>query len=165
MVAEEEIFNGVAKLWRRAEKELGFKRLTANEYLTSILGAYKLAIGETAEVMKALGIWDECAKCGRSLKGSCCAPEVASWYDLETLIINILMGCTFPSSPFYKGHCLFLGEKGCLLKARHYYCVHFLCPEIQNNLTTDQKETLMKVIGKELLLGSKVISCLVLLMR
>lgn len=153
----------VRDLWLKAEEklELNKDRLLSDENFKLTLRAYELAIKETSEAMKGFGVWDECAECGKSPKGSCCAPEVACWYDIETFMINILMGCNLPSSSFYPDHCLFLGEKGCVLKARHYYCVHFLCPAVQNKLGQKSKEILMKIIGKELFLGSKAISLIV----
>ncbi|MCX7821914.1 MAG: hypothetical protein N2260_00535 [Syntrophobacterales bacterium] len=165
MVTEEYIIGHVKKLWKEAEERLESKRegLFSNKDFAFTFRSYELAIEETAKAMEAFGVWDECARCGSSPKGSCCAPEVASWYDIETLMVNILMRCTLPSRPFYPNHCLFLGERGCLLKARHYYCVHFLCPEIEGMLGPSKKELLRKIIGEELFWGSKVISNLLIL--
>ncbi len=124
----------------------------------SALRDYEKSIEETAFWMKKLKIWEECAICGNSPKGSCCAPEVALWYDLETIVINILMGCKIPPSPYKRDHCFFLGEKGCLLKARHYYCVTFLCPPLANKLSPQEKGDLYKVIGREIGEGSRLIA-------
>lgn len=150
----------IRERWLEAEKRLATVKgeLISNRDFLSLLNSYEESIAGTARAMKSLGVWDECARCGKSPGGSCCAPEVASWYDVETFMINILMGCEFPPHPFYHGHCIFLGEKGCILKARHYYCVHFLCPQIQDMLGANNKDLLMKIVGKEIFLGSKVIS-------
>jgi hypothetical protein len=163
MVAKSSIPEEVKERWLEAEYKLSAikDKLASKQDFANLLSAYEKSISETAAAMKALGVWDKCARCGKSSSGSCCAPEVASWYDVETLMINILMGCELPSDPFYSGHCLFLGEKGCVLKARHYFCVHFLCPKIQDLLGQHNKNILMKTVGNEILWGSKVLSYIV----
>jgi hypothetical protein len=158
-----EIVKKVESRWLRACELVSLLKkddATFPEKFRNLIKDYDSAINETAAAMRRLGVWDECARCGRSAKGSCCAPEVALWYDVETLAINVLMGCDFPSSPFYPDHCLFLGEKGCLLRARHYFCVHFLCPTLEQKLGSETKNFLLKTVGKELLIGSEVISWL-----
>jgi len=158
-----ELIKKVESRWFRACELVSLLKkdnITLLEKFWNLIKDYDSAINETATAMIRLGVWDECARCGRSSKGSCCAPEVALWYDIETLAINVLMGCDLPLFPFYSDHCLFLGEKGCLLKARHYFCVHFLCPTLEQKLNSESKLFLLKTIGKELFIGSKVISWL-----
>ncbi|MEJ5299432.1 MAG: hypothetical protein WHS38_00400 [Thermodesulforhabdaceae bacterium] len=160
---EKELIEEVKNRWLKAQEIACFLRNTSTSYqeeFRNLIREYESAIDDTAKAMKEFGVWDECALCGKSPKGSCCAPEVALWYDVETLTVNVLMGCELPSSPFYLGHCLFLGERGCLLKARHYFCVHFLCPNIERKLGADAKSLILKVVGQELLIGLAVISWL-----
>lgn len=147
----QETISRAKELYKKLHKRL----LTDGEFL-QLLEDYRRAINNTLSAMRNLGIQEKCALCGQSEKGSCCAPEVASWYDPETLLINLLMGHLLQEAPYYRDHCLFLGKKGCTLIARHYYCVHFLCPGIKEELSKESLNNLMQVVGAEILAGSKV---------
>ncbi len=46
-----------------------------------------------------------------------------------------------------------LEATGCKLRARYYYCVHYLCPALQTTLKADAKEALVSAVGKELAAG------------
>ncbi|SFM65568.1 hypothetical protein [Thermodesulforhabdus norvegica] len=135
------------------------KLLEDSEFL-KLIRKYRLTIEHTWQCMKDLRIPEKCALCGQSEKGSCCAPEVATWYDPETLLVNLLMGQSMPKNPYYPDHCIFLGKSGCTLKARHYYCVQFLCPSIKQDLSEKNLEKLMKTAGREILAGSQTLTYL-----
>jgi len=147
-----EIITGAKRLYANYGKDLlsdlGFMK---------VLDDYEKAIEDTARAMTSLSIWKMCAICGNSPKGSCCAPEVAIWYDAELVFVNLLMGCDVEKGQFYKDHCFFLGKNGCILKARHYYCVHYLCPEIKAILSAAELDMLYRTIGREILTGSNVL--------
>lgn len=57
------------------------------------------------------------------------------------------MKTDFPES------CLFVGENGCKLMARHSFCVNFLCPDLLEGFVSTQREILSTVVGTELQAG------------
>ncbi len=144
------------RMWRDAEVLLACwgDRLRTDEVCREALWCYEQVIEKTAWWMRHLRVWERCAACGTSLRQSCCAAEVATWYDRETFLINLLLGVEMPAVPFYEQHCIFLGEHGCTLKARHYYCVHFLCPDLHHSLTQSEKRSLASIVGEEVYRGS-----------
>lgn len=127
--------------------------LTHEKTLTDLLDAYSEAICRTQERMRTLGVVAACARCDTQPTGSCCFKGVEGWYEPVILLINKLMGVTVPRRPQAPGQCLFLGERGCRLKARHSFCVNFLCPTLREELGPSGTADLLAVAGRELLLG------------
>ncbi len=123
-----------------------------------LLHRYEESIQNTQKLLNSLGISNQCAECGKRPTGSCCAPEVATWYDPETLFINLLMNCRLQTKGAYVGHCCFLGQYGCTLKGRHYFCVNFLCDSIKARLSEEEIRKFCKVAGREINLASDVMS-------
>lgn len=129
-------------------------KLLGDEHFRKLMENYSQNIRATCSLMQQFGIWGKCTECGKSPQGSCCAPEVATWYDPETILLNLVMGCSLPNFPVYPNHCLFLGKNGCILKSHHYYCVHFLCTPLKSTLSPDNLACLYSTIGSEILVGS-----------
>ncbi len=132
--------------------------LMQDKKFEGLLHRYKQTIEDTQRILNKLGISAQCAQCGQKPTGSCCAPEVATWYDPETLLINLLMNCKLQTKGAYAGHCCFLGQNGCTLKARHYFCVNFLCDSIKNRLSEEEILSFYKAAGREISLASEIMS-------
>jgi len=127
--------------------------LAREKTFTDLLDAYSEAISRTQERMRTLGVVAACARCDSQPSGSCCFKGVEGWYEPEILLINRLMNVSIPRRPAAEGQCLFLGERGCRLKARHSFCVNFLCPTVREVLGPSGTAELLAVAGRELLLG------------
>jgi hypothetical protein len=66
--------------------------------------------------------------------GSCCGAGLENRYGAGLLLINLLLQTTLPQARYDENSCYFLGEKGCLLKARHAICVNYICSKISHEL-------------------------------
>jgi hypothetical protein len=121
--------------------------------LLPLLSAYSAAIGGTQMLMRRLKVTAACTDCAKQGAGSCCFEGIESGYDSVLLLINLLMGCDIPDSREVPGSCFFVGERGCKLQARYYYCLHYLCPALQAALGPDAISELLSILGKELAAG------------
>jgi hypothetical protein len=121
--------------------------------LLRLLSGYSLAIGETQKLMRQLNVGAACTDCAKKEAGGCCYEGIESGYNSVLLLINLLMGCEIPDFQEVPGSCFFVGERGCKLEARYYYCLHYLCPALQDALGPDAIGDLLGVLGRELAAG------------
>jgi hypothetical protein len=99
-----------------------------------LLEAYRQAIQQSWMQMKRAGVVAECTDCAVNDGGSCCGRGVEDRFDVVLLLINLLMGCRLPSSPWDETGCWFLGERGCRIPARHVLCVNYICRRLDSKL-------------------------------
>lgn len=88
--------------------------------------------------------------CDRQEGGSCCGAGLEDKYDGILLLINRLAGIAVPGRRQDPGNCFFLGEKGCLLLARHVICVNYLCKKITDRVAHEALIDLREREGEEL---------------
>lgn len=129
------------------------KMLRAQSALLRLFSSYDQAIEETQRLMQQKGVSAACTLCAAREKGSCCFEGIEAGYDRILLLINLLMACPLPESRELPGSCLFVGRNGCRLRARYYFCVHYLCPDLQAALDAAAREALRDAVGKELAAG------------
>ena len=118
-----------------------------------LLGRYRDAIEKTQEEMKHCGVVQTCTACAAEEAGGCCFKGVEEWYDPLLLSINLLMGVRLPGARSVPEGCLFVGEKGCRLKARHHFCINYLCSRLKDRLDPQNRTNLMAVAGREICCG------------
>jgi len=119
-----------------------------------LLYDYKAGIRQSRQVMDELALPAICTDCAVNAPGGgCCGPFVAGWYDPITLLLNLFFDVKFPAEPFYPNSCLFLGEHGCLLSARHHFCVNYLCGRITETVSSEELSRLTAQSGRELFLA------------
>jgi len=106
-------------------------------------------IEATWKEMVSIGIVRECRDCAIK-EGSCCGSGMENSYDEVLLLINLLLGRTLPSQAYDTTSCYFLGENGCLLRAREVICVNYLCQRISRNIEKEKLIQLQKIAGNEL---------------
>jgi hypothetical protein len=121
-----------------------------------LLTCYRNAIEATQARMLQEGVAAMCKHCATKGPGSCCFEGIEDGYDHILLLINLLMGCIPPDNRENPEACFFVGEDGCKLRCRYYFCLHYLCPELQTTLGSEAKQELLKVVGKELQAGWKL---------
>jgi hypothetical protein len=121
--------------------------------LLRLLSCYRRSINETQRVMHQERVDRACSVCAREAAGGCCFEGIEAGYDPILLLINLLMGSTLPDSRETPESCFFVGEAGCKLQARYYYCVHYFCPTLQTSLGARAKQGLLKTVAKELAAG------------
>lgn len=125
-----------------------------NHDIRKLVEDYRKAIVKSHELMKELSIIKTCAACAHNLNaGSCCFKGVEEWYDHILLFMNFMLGVEITTNANILDGCLFVGKKGCSLLARHAFCINYLCPSLNNFLTSSQKESLRSVSGDELYRG------------
>jgi hypothetical protein len=127
--------------------------LREDRTVSSLLDVFCRAIENTGKAMIKAGVAASCTACAAKGPGSCCFPEIEENYDEIMLLINMLLGCRLPETHEVSNSCFFVGAKGCKLKAKYYFCIHYFCPQLQESLGSAGIEALLKVIGKELSAG------------
>ena len=130
--------------------------LESDDPFNQLLSRYRRAIAESAETMEKLGVAGQCGDCAGNGPGSCCSRSVEDWYDAMLLFVNLLLGCDLREVRPLSADCHFVGPAGCTLLARPYFCVHFLCPTLKDQLAPATIKQLLAVVGEELRLGWEV---------
>jgi hypothetical protein len=134
----------------RALFELYGHALRQQPQLLRLHFLYSKAIDATQNLMQKMGVTTACAACAGDGSGSCCFEGIEDGYDHILLLINLLMGCTIPDFREVLGGCFFVGKNGCKLRARYYFCAHYLCPALQTALGPTTKQDLLSAVGREL---------------
>ncbi|NTU48675.1 MAG: hypothetical protein HGA84_06680, partial [Syntrophobacteraceae bacterium] len=127
--------------------------LLADPRVLEFLGQYRGAIEKTGKAMREMGVHRACASCAGKGSGSCCFPGIEEGYDHVLLLINLLLGHSVPDAGEFPGSCMFVGDRGCKLFARYYFCVHFLCPGLHEVLDPVAVKALLRLVGEELHAG------------
>jgi hypothetical protein len=115
-----------------------------DEKTRDLLERLATAIVMSHREMEAIGIAHECSDCEEHGGGSCCGAGLENKYDGFLLLINVFLGTRLPRKRFDERSCFFLGEKGCLLSARHVICVNYLCKKVTDRIDS-QRLTMLKV--------------------
>ena len=124
--------------------------LRQDHSLNGLLRMLRDCIENTKQMMLTLGVVAECKNCEEKEGGSCCGSGIESKYDLELLLINLLLGCSLKNHEPIGNSCYFLGKKGCRLTARHVLCVNYICDKLQKKLTGEELIGLQTCAGEEL---------------
>jgi len=115
-------------------------------YLTRLEDAMQVSHKEMGEI----GVLGICRDCEKNGGGSCCGAGLENKYDGWLLLINLLLDVRLPKKRHHKESCFFLGETGCLLKARHVICVNYLCKKITDQINPHTLKALREKEGIEL---------------
>ncbi len=121
--------------------------------LAAALKRYAEFVVRTQDAMRLAGVGAVCTACAREDHGSCCFEGIEEGYGLSLLLLNLLMGCDVPERKEIPGSCFFVGERGCKLTARYYFCLHYLCPRLREVLGQERADRLLQVLGEELQAG------------
>lgn len=140
---------------KRLHERMG-KALLEEPALRLALGKYRVAIRRTGDSMQTCGVVAACAACAVHGPGSCCFQDIQHCYDPVHILINLLLGCEVPDRAEKLEECFFLGKAGCLLAARHAFCLNYLCPSLQESLDPDVRMRLLSTVGEELDRGWKL---------
>ncbi|MDL1958657.1 MAG: hypothetical protein LWX01_07860 [Deltaproteobacteria bacterium] len=108
--------------------------ILSDRTIQSLLETYRQAIQQSWMQMKMIGLVTECTDCAVNDGGSCCGRGIEDRFDVVLLLINLLMGCRLPLSPWNETGCWFLGEQGCVIPARHVICVNYICKRLGSKL-------------------------------
>jgi hypothetical protein len=124
--------------------------LRQNPSIATLLNKLRECIKNTKDSMLKLGVVAECKHCEEQEGGSCCGTGIENKYDVELLLVNLLLEAPLRGQQSSQNSCYFLGEKGCKLTARHVLCVNYICEKIQKKLTREELIELQTCAGEEL---------------
>lgn len=116
---------------------------------------FRATIEETAAVMSGEGIEAACSSCALKYPSGCCFSGIESGFDDMLLLLNLLLGCPLPEERHQQGSCFFVGEHGCRLLARYYFCLHYFCPELESALGESRIRALRQRVDRQLHAGRK----------
>ena len=124
--------------------------LRENPSIRTLLNKLQECIENTKDSMLKLGVVAECKHCEEREGGSCCGTGIENKYDVELLLVNLLLEASLRDQQPSQNSCYFLGEKGCKLTARHVLCVNYMCQKLQKKLAREQLISLQTCAGEEL---------------
>jgi len=136
----------------RAEASYGEAgaRLLKESSIVELLETLGAAIQASRREMVKTGIAHLCRECEQDEGGSCCGAGLENRYDVWLLLINLLMDASLPAERRDPTSCFFLGDSGCLLKARHVICVNYVCKKITDRIDPRKLHSLREKEGAEL---------------
>lgn len=114
-----------------------------------LLEEYREAVRESWRAMDVHGVVTECTDCAVNDGGSCCGKGIEDKFDSVLLVINLLLGCDLPDSRMDPTGCWFLGEKGCVITARHVICINYMCKRLYAALAPDDIHAVQEAMGHE----------------
>lgn len=141
------------------------EQLHGAAWFAGLCSRYREAIGQTGEMMQNLGVAAACGHCAGIGPGSCCFAGVEKNYDVVLLLINLLLGNPPIQAGEIEGKCRFVGQVGCQLLARHYYCQCFLCDDLKTALGGAGVQCLNDTVARELAVGWELEQALQLWLR
>jgi hypothetical protein len=124
--------------------------LRSDEEIAHLLDRLRAAADDSHRAMVACGIVELCTACERDEGGSCCGAGLEDRYDGVTLLINRLLGAALPAQRRDRASCHFLGESGCLLRARDVICINFLCKKIETDIPAERIAPMRALEGEQL---------------
>lgn len=136
--------------WAQSCYQSGGGFFLKDEKIGGLLVEFKTAVKASEHKMETTGVVDLCRECDQEEGGSCCGKGLENRYDAWLLLINMLLGVDLPQERRQADGCFFLGEKGCLLMARHVICINYMCKKITNNIKPFALNALREMEGEEI---------------
>ena len=121
-----------------------------DEKIAALLLEFRSAVKASRHKMDTTGVVALCRECDQEEGGSCCGKGLENKYDAWLLLINLLLGVDLPRNRLQADGCFFLGEKGCLLMARHVICINYMCKKISDNIKPSALNSLRQMEGAEI---------------
>lgn len=103
----------------------------------------------SALILRA-GVVEQCRICEEDEGGSCCGQGIENRYSPELLLINLLFGLKLPEAAKSSESCFFLGDQGCVLKAREILCINYMCFKIKKTVAPEMLLEIQETNGAEM---------------
>ncbi len=126
------------------------RKILENKAIVEFLKKLKDAIPASHSEMLKTGIVELCRQCEQDEGGSCCGYGLENRYDGWVLLMNRLLGVPLPKTRRDPKSCFFLGEKGCVLLARHVICINYICRKISDRIDPQKILALREKEGTEI---------------
>jgi hypothetical protein len=136
--------------WARKQREAHGEWLLGDERVRELLARVSESVESVNREMARVGLVEICRVCDEEEGGSCCGAGIENRYDGVLLLINLLLGATLPAKRTEPSSCLFLGEGGCLLPARHVLCVNYACEKVTREIPAAELAALREREGPAL---------------
>ncbi len=124
------------------------ERLAQDQKFNDLLVEYEKNFNATQAAFAQAGIDKICAQCGQTTK-VCCGLGMELYCEDTLLVVNLYLGVEFPEKRLKDHWCLFLTEKGCLLRVRPLLCRNYFCEDIQEALPHEELVRLQEALGPE----------------
>lgn len=124
--------------------------LGADSRIRGLLETLRAKVAASGRVALEVGVAAACQRCEEEEGGSCCGAGIEDRYSPQLLLINLLLGRTFPAARRFADSCYFLGADGCMLLARDILCINYLCPGLQKSLAHEDLVRLQTTTGEEM---------------
>ena len=125
------------------------KKVLRDTVFLNYLSELKFALEATGAERASSGVSSLCRQCGLS-RTDCCGKGVELRYSEWLLLINLFLGVEIINKAPINDSCYFLSEGGCILKARHVFCVNFVCKKIKDSIPPERLKRLQELEGREL---------------
>ncbi|MBW2053004.1 MAG: hypothetical protein JRG97_12045, partial [Deltaproteobacteria bacterium] len=129
------------------------RELSRDKHIKELLERYREANIKTLDKIREIGVEEGCTFCAVELDECCCFEGVEEKYDYILLLVNLLLGAEISEYREIPAACLFVGSQGCLMAVRHYFCLHYLCPQLKTSLDPSAIDDFLSVSGDELYCG------------
>jgi len=107
--------------------------------------------GDLQQTMASMDLGRFCSECaGKHEGGGCCSLFMADENDSVQLLINLLLGCDITPQRDDGHECIFLGDQGCVLSCKPFFCLNYLCSHIRTATAPKDLVTLERATGKVL---------------
>ena len=126
------------------------EQLIHEKSIVDYLATLECSVLASHKEMREVGILEICRACEKVEGGSCCGRGLENKYDGWLLLINLLLNVDLPKKRHDRRSCFFLGDTGCLVKARHVICVNYLCNQVTTQLNPHKLSALREKEGEEL---------------
>ena len=136
--------------WANLSYQTQGRRILEDNAIVELLKKLKTAIPASRSEMLKTGIVELCRQCEQDEGGSCCGYGMENKYDAWVLLMNLLLGVKLPKTRRDPKSCFFLGEKGCLLLARHVICINYICRKISDQIDPQKILPLREKEGTEI---------------
>ncbi len=136
------------QLAHRLRAESG-DRLLSLAILQDHLHACGVSQNDVRLCMEECGMPAFCQVCARSsISGGCCSHAMTDENDAVLLLLNLLAGSPVAMQRSEGPECLFLGETGCSLRFKPFFCLNYLCRQLREQIDPLQLLDLERATGR-----------------
>ena len=128
--------------------------------VSPLLEAYRGAVARSNRAMEEAGTFRECYVCTVEDGQGCCKIGLENECTVLILLLNRLLGVTFPEAREVPGRCFFVGPLGCKILARPMLCRDYFCRRHYSRIPEKIMAGVTAVLNEELTLLYRITSLL-----
>ncbi len=124
--------------------------LNGNGQFATELEKLDCLISRLQDQMSTMDMFDHCKSCGQKEGGGCCSAYMAGETDSILILINLLLGVDVGIQRTDDMECVYLGQRGCIFKAKPMFCLNYNCSSIYKSNPREVIACLDKAAGNVL---------------